>query len=99
MDKIKEWFKTSGKRYWIFFLILIALPIFDKSVLGVYMMLATIAVIIYVSNLIRQELFPYIHLKQLIDKTDESPVGSAIVVAAVIYLIAVTIQACVISLK
>jgi hypothetical protein len=99
MQKFIDWLKYSAKRYWAFFIILAALPFFDKSVFGVYIMLATVAVIIYISNIIRKQLFPYIDLKALIDKTDDSSVGSAIVVAAVIYLICVIIQACVIALK
>lgn len=98
-DKFKNWIKENIKRYWLFIGIVIFLPFFDKSVFGVYIMLAIIAVIIFATNIIRKEWLPYIDLKALIDKTDDSSVGSAIVVAAIIYLISVIIQACVISLK
>ena len=97
--KFISWLKYSSKRYWAFFILMIALPFFDKSILSVYIMLATVSVIIYVSNVIRKELFPYIDLRLLIEKAKENAVGAGIVTAAVIYLIAVTIQACVVALK
>lgn len=98
-EKVCSWCKYSFRRYWAFFLLTIALPFFDKSILSVYIMLATVAVIIYISNLIRKELFPYIDLNSLIKKANENPVGAGIVSAAVIYLISVTIQACIVALK
>lgn len=98
-SKVSSWVKYSTKRYWAFFLLTIALPFFDKSILSVYLMLATVSVIIYVSNLIRKELFPYIDLRILIEKSKENPIGAGIVTASVIYLIAVTIQACIVALK
>jgi hypothetical protein len=98
-SKFISWLKYSSKRYWPFFLLTIALPFFDKSILSVYIMLATVSVIIYISNLIRKELFPYIDLRLLIEKAKENAVGAGIVCAAVIYLIAVTIQACIVALK
>ena len=99
MDFMKGWLKYNLSRYWLFIVIAIFLPLFDKSILSVYLMLATISVIILATEIMRKELFPYIKLNKLISQADDSPLASAIVCAAVIYLISVIIQACVIAQK
>ncbi len=58
----------------------------NQYVLGMSVSLALI------SHLVRKLLFPYIDLKQFVNKSLENPMAAAIVAAAIIYLLSVFVQ-------
>jgi hypothetical protein len=55
--------------------------------------------ILVMTHVIRKLLFYYIDLEELIDKANNTPIGSAIVFASIVYLVSVVIQSSVALIK
>ena len=97
----QSWFWTINEleRMWFVLLlsILIILPSDNKSIVVFALGIVTLTSI--VMHLTRKTIWSYIDLKKLVDKANDTSVGAAIVVAAVLYLMAITIQSVLVFLK
>lgn len=60
---------------------------------------AIILLAVALAHGIRKLLFPYLDIKKMADKADESPISSAMVIMALIYLVSVIIQSLVALLR
>ena len=80
--------QREGKRLLPLFIVLAALAYTDPAGFGVIAyMLALMTVIALFSHVMRRMLFPYLDMKIISDKADESPMSSAIVFASIAFIV------------
>jgi hypothetical protein len=94
-----ETLKTEVIRIWPLLLIIaLALVILgDAAQLAVQLYrLSMVALVLIAAHIIRKVMYPYLDLKQFVNKANEDPAGSALVVLALFGLLSVIILAAVI---
>lgn len=100
------WFSSTTKniiyelkRLWFVLLISILIILPDDNRWIVAFALGCVTLTVIVAHLIRKTVWPYIDLYQLVKKAATTATGSAIVIAAVIYLMVAIIQSVLMFLK
>lgn len=80
--------QREGKRLLPLFIVLAALAYSDYNGFGVILyMLALMTVIALFSHVMRRMLFPYLDMKVISDRADESPMSAAIVFASIAFIV------------
>lgn len=94
-----NWTMIEIERMWFVLIlsILIIIPSDNRSIVIFALGIVTLTTI--VMHLTRKTIWSYIDLKILVEKAAKSSMGAAVVVAAIIYLMAITIQSVMIFLK
>jgi hypothetical protein len=105
-QKTEKWFSSRGKailfeiqRMWFIILLSILLILPDDNRWIVAFALGCVTLTTIVAHLTRKTIWPYIDLRQLVKKASSTAIGASIIVAAVVYLMAITIQSVLIFLK
>jgi len=86
-------------RMWFLIILSILIIVPDDNRWPVLFSLGVLTLTVIVIHLIRKTLFYYVDLQKLMSKAEENPIASAIVFAAVIYILVVLGQSVLLFLK
>lgn len=97
--KILKTIWSEIARMWFLIVLSILIIVPDNNRWPVLFSLGVLTLAVIVIHLIRKTLFHYVDLHKLMNKAEENSIASAIVFAAVIYMIAVLGQSVLLFLK
>ena len=101
-ESCQQWWPTLRReliRTAPFLLVTVWLLWRDPNLPVVGYALGVVALIVMASHLARKALLPYLDMERFVCKAEEHPIASAIVAAAVLYLLAAIIQSVVALLR